>query len=229
MEEFDPTASSPRAQEPRSASGEETPPQFDNSVAEAEARTKPGRGRFLREIAETVVLTVVIFAVVNALTGRFRIEGPSMRPNLAEGQYLIINKIVYRLHPPQRGDIIVFNHPRNASRDLIKRVIALPGETVDVRQGQVYINDSPLEEPYVINKGNYSVHFELGTDEFFVLGDNRPNSDDSHNWGALEKDKIVGKAWLTYWPPSAWGGVPHFSYAHVAGLQGESVSQSDGG
>jgi signal peptidase I len=166
----------------------------------------------LREVAETILLTLLIFGAINLLTGRFRIEGPSMLPNLHDGQYLIINKIVYRLHPPQRGDIIVFHHPRNSDRDLIKRVIGLPGETVEIRNGQVLVNGLLLDEPYVLQPGRYSDTFELGEKEYFVLGDNRPNSDDSHNWGALQGDQIVGKAWISYWPPSEWGGVPHVNY-----------------
>jgi signal peptidase I len=168
----------------------------------------------LRELLETILLTVVIFAVINFATGRFRIEGPSMRPNLEEGQYLIVNKLVYRLHPPQRGDIIVFNHPRNTDRDLVKRVIGLPGESVQIRDGQVYINETLLAEPYITYRATTRgpIQYQLGPDEYFVLGDNRPNSDDSRHWGALKRDQIVGKAWISYWPPNSWGGVAHYSF-----------------
>jgi len=180
---------------------------------EAQATPKSRAGwRLVREVLETVLLTVVIFVVINAVTGRFRIEGPSMLPNLHEGQYLIINKITYKLGEPGRGDIIVFHHPRQNGRDLIKRIIGLPGETVEVRRGQVYINDILLEEPYIVRPGSYSAHFKLGPDEYFVLGDNRPNSDDSHNWGPLERSQIVGKAAVSYWPLSELGGVPHYTF-----------------
>ncbi len=176
----------------------------------------------VREIAETILLTLAIFVVINTLTGRFRIEGPSMLPNLHEGQYLIINKIVYKLHRPARGDIIVFEHPRHGGRDLIKRVIGLPGETIDIRRGQVFVNDIPLSEPYITDPGLYTGHFVLGPDEYFVLGDNRTNSEDSHSWGPLKADKIIGKAALSYWPPERWGGVPHYTFpADLGASQGE--------
>jgi signal peptidase I len=183
------------------------------SVASGDEKSQ-SRWYVVRELVETVLLTIVIFAIVNTFTGRFRIEGPSMMPNLHEGQYLIINKVLYKLQEPRRGDIIVFHHPRNTGRDLIKRIIGLPGETVEVKQGEIYIDGRHLDEPYISNKAQYSVTFELGAGEFFVLGDNRPNSDDSHNWGVLEKGNIVGKAWISYWPPDTWGGLPHYSYSN---------------
>jgi len=174
----------------------------------------------LREVAETVLLTVVIFVVINTLTSRFRIEGPSMNPTLHEGQYLIINKIIYKLHAPERGDIVVFHHPQNSARDLIKRVVGLPGEEIQIREGRVYIDGILLEEPYLAYPGGRSARYTLGADQFYVLGDNRPNSDDSRSWGALEKSQIVGKVWVSYWPPSDWGGVAHhhFSKSAQAGI-----------
>ena len=167
----------------------------------------------LREVIETILLTLVIFVVINTLTSRFRIEGPSMNPTLHEGQYLIINKLIYKLHAPERGDIIVFHHPQNSERDLIKRVVGLPGEEIHVREGQVYIDGVLLEEPYLAYSGGRSARYTLGEDEFYVLGDNRPNSDDSRSWGALQKDQIVGKVWVSYWPPSDWGGVAHHHFS----------------
>ena len=200
----------------------ETLARFDDSTAEPGAETKRRGRRLLREIVETVLLTVAIFIVINVVTGRFRIEGPSMRPNLHAGQYLIVSKIVYKLHPPERGDIIVFHHPQSVDRDLIKRIIGLPGETITIRQGQVFVNGAPLEEPYVSDRGRYSDQFELGQNEFYVLGDNRPNSDDSHNWGVLSEDRIVGKAWISYWPPDEWGGVRHYNYPDRSAVNGKT-------
>jgi len=225
LEELEPADTAPKAQEPFSEPSVETLAQLESTATDSQTRPARGGLRLLREITETIVLTVVIFVVINFVTGRFRIEGPSMQPNLNEGQYLIINKLVYRFGSPARGDIIVFHHPRNPSRDLIKRIIGLPGETVEVRQGQVYVDDTALMEPYVLNRGRYSVRYELGADEFFVLGDNRPNSDDSHNWGVLEEAKIVGKAWISYWPPDNWGGVPHYGYPDSSMAQGQRVEE----
>ena len=199
---------------------DERPPVYGEGEASEETESEQGVLSLLREVAETVLLTLVIFAVINTLTSRFRIEGPSMNPTLHEGQYLIINKLIYNLHAPERGDIIVFHHPQNAARDLIKRVVGLPGEEIQVQEGQVYIDGVLLEEPYLAYSGGRSARYTLGEDEFYVLGDNRPNSDDSRSWGALQKSQIVGKVWVSYWPPSDWGGVAHhhFSKSAQAGI-----------
>lgn len=201
------------------------PVQGDASADQA----APGRGalQLLREVVETILLTLVIFIVINALTGRFRIEGPSMKPTLHEGEYLIISKIIYKLHPPQRGDIIVFHHPQDQTRDLIKRIIGLPGEEVEILDGQVYINGGLLQEPYVTSWGGRPSRQQLGPDEYFVLGDNRPNSDDSRSWGGLAREMIVGKAWLAYWPPEDWGLVPHYSHAQDASAPGQARTSDD--
>ncbi len=163
----------------------------------------------LREIAETVLLTVVIFLLIQTVVRNFRVVGTSMEPNLHDGQYLIVDKISYRLGKIQRGDVIVFEPPNRPGEDYVKRVIALPGELVEVRNGQVFVNGQPLDEPYVARPGGYSMKpRRVGPDELFVLGDNRNSSSDSHNWGMLPRDKVVGKAWISYWPPSQWGVIP---------------------
>jgi len=174
-----------------------------------------------REIIETAFLTLVIFLLIRTVVQNFRIEGYSMEPNLHDGQYLIVNKLIYRkigdkflFHPPQRGDIIVFKYPRVPDRDFIKRVIGLPGETVEIRQGHLFINGELVEEPYISNSGTYSWGpAQVGEDEFFVLGDNRRSSSDSHTWGMLPRENIIGKAWISYWPPRYWGLLPHHSFA----------------
>ena len=231
LEELDSTTTASQAQDKIPVQGGAVPVQggavpVQGGIVSDQA--EPGRSalRLLREVVETILLTLVIFIVINALTGRFRIEGPSMKPTLHEGQYLIISKIVYKLHPPQRGDIIVFHHPRDPARDLIKRIIGLPGEEVEIRNSRVYVNGVLLEEPYVTNWGGRPSRHELGTDEYFVLGDNRPNSDDSRSWGGLARDMIVGKAWLAYWPPNDWGLVPHHGHAQDASASGQ-VGVSD--
>ncbi len=168
----------------------------------------------LREVAETVILTLIIFFLIRTVIQNFRIEGTSMEPNLHNGQYLVINKIVYRLHPPQRGDVIVFRFPRDPQRDFIKRVIGLPRESVEIRAGRVFINGTPLDEPYSPATSTYSWGPKtLQEGEYFVLGDNRGNSSDSHNWGMLPRENIIGKAWLSYWPPQYWMIIPHYSFA----------------
>jgi signal peptidase I len=171
------------------------------------------RSHLVREIIETVLLTAAIFLLVNAATGRFRIEGQSMEPNLHDGEYVLIDKISYLLHPPERGDVIVFLPP-NEVRDYIKRVIGLPGDTVEIRGGQVYVNGIALDEPYLKYSANNDMPARvIEAGRYFVMGDNRNNSSDSRSFGAITPQSIVGRAWLVYWPPSDWSTVPHHTYA----------------
>ncbi len=165
-----------------------------------------------REIVETILLTLLIFWVVNTVTGRFRIEGSSMMPTMQEGEYVLINKLAYYLDQPERGDIIVLNYPRDPSRDFIKRVIGLPGDVVEVRDQQVLINDTLLNEPYISAEPTYSGRWTVPDDQYFVLGDNRNNSSDSHTWEFLPEDLIVGKGWVIYWPFDKVERVPHYSH-----------------
>ncbi len=168
-------------------------------------------GGIAREIAETLVLTIAIFLLIKIPFQNFRIEGSSMEPNFHTGQYLIVNKALYWpwFSKPARGDVVVLVPPRSPDRDFIKRVIGLPGETVEIRQGKVLINGKPLDEEYLPHSGSYSSPATtLGPEEYYVLGDNRDNSNDSHSWGPLPKENIVGKAWVSYWPPQEWGVVP---------------------
>ena len=177
---------------------EESPEIHQDTVDDQD---KENQGRHwksvLREIVDTVLLMLLIYVVTRTLVQTFRIEGVSMEPNLHDGQYLIINKLVYHLHPPTRGDVVVFHYPRNPSRDFIKRIIGLPGENVEVRGEHIFINDEELKEPYALHQGNYAWGPQiLGEDEYFVLGDNRDSSSDSHTWGPVPTDAIVGKAWI---------------------------------
>ncbi len=162
-------------------------------------------GNILRELLETVVLTLVIFFLVRTVIQNYRIDGISMEPNFHNGQFLIINKLAYKLGEPQRGDVIVFHYPRDPSRDFIKRVIGVPGQTVEVRSGQVIIDGKPIDEPYGPAAGSYDAAPTLvPPGQLFVLGDNRNNSSDSHSWGLLPLDKVIGRAVMSYWPPSLW-------------------------
>jgi len=157
------------------------------------------------EALQTIALTLIIFLALRAAVQNFRVEGYSMEPNFHDGQYLIIDKVSYYFSAPARGDIVVFRFVPS-QRDFIKRVVALPGETVEVRDGRVLVNGQPLAEDYPLHPAVYSWGpATVGPDEYFVLGDNRGNSSDSHSWGMLPKSEIIGKAWVSYWPPSTWG------------------------
>jgi signal peptidase I len=166
---------------------------------------------FVREIIETLLLTFFIFWMVNAVVGRYRIDGNSMNPTLLNGEYLLISNFAYQLDEPERGDIIVFRHPRS-ELNLIKRVIGLPGDTIDIQNGQVSVNGVAVDEPYIQAPPTYNSSWVVPADEYFVLGDNRNNSSDSHAWGFLPNDHILGKAMLVYWPPSEWSKVPHHAF-----------------
>jgi signal peptidase I len=183
-----------------------------------ETLTKPsfwrGLGSMLRELVETLILTLVIFLLIRFAVQNFRIEGYSMEPNFHDGQFLFVNKLVYMLGKPERGDVIVFVPPTSASRDYIKRVIGLPGDKVEIINGTVYINDQVLNEAYPLNPATYSMPpLIVPPDEYFVLGDNRNFSSDSHSWGTVHASKIIGRAWISYWPPQLIGFVPTYSYA----------------
>lgn len=183
------------------------------AVEQPSSRTKSA----LREIVETILLTLLIYVLVRSfLLENYRVVGRSMDPTLEDDQYLAVNKLDYRLHEPQRGDIVVFHDPRDDGRKLIKRVIGLPGEVLEIRDGQVFIDNQRLEESYIHALGRYSYPpVPIPENHYFVLGDNRNNSSDSHNWGTLPKDKIVGKAWVSYWPPQLWGIIPHETYEEL--------------
>jgi signal peptidase I len=178
------------------------------------ARTFGGRSP-LREVLETVLLTVMLFLVINTFTGRSQVNGSSMEPTLHNGQYLIISKVSYWIHSPERGDIIVLHPPSNVGEDYIKRVVGLPGERIEVRDGKVWVDGVVLDEPYISTSLGYSESWDLGEGEYVVLGDNRNNSDDSHKWGPLAEEDIVGKAWLCYWPPEQWGLVEHHDFSEI--------------
>lgn len=197
-------------------------PATEPEASPSQPTTAQGSSLF-REIVETLLLTVVIFVLVNAITGRFRIDGSSMEPNLHDGEYVIVNRVVYRLQAPQRGDVVVFQ--REGKREFIKRIIGLPGETVEVKGSRVLVNGVALTEPYIAQPNAYSMEpRKIGPNEYFVLGDNRNNSSDSHNWGTIPLSVIDGKAWITYWPPKSWGIIPYHSYtqAQVSALHPQS-------
>jgi len=164
-------------------------------------------GSALSEILGTVLPALVIVLVINLfLAQATRVEGQSMEPNLHNNERLIIEKISYYFHPPQRDDIIVLRLPNRHSDPLIKRVIGLPGETVEVRNGQVYINGQVLNEPY-LDQNTYPgmPPKVVPPNEVFVLGDNRGASNDSRAFGFVPYSDIVGRAWFRYWPLSDIG------------------------
>lgn len=165
--------------------------------------------RFLLDVVETVVLAVVLFVGINAVSARVRVDGQSMRPTLEDGEFLLVNKTEYFFGDVQRGDIVVFHFPLNPDEDLIKRVIGLPGDKVMVENNLVSVNGQQLDEPYIADAPMYSGEWLVAEGHLFVLGDNRNNSNDSKDWGLLPMENVVGKAVLIYWPPPMWDMLEH--------------------
>jgi signal peptidase I len=180
-----------------------------------EEEPQPDRLReFLREMLETILLALVLFLIINTLTARIRVEGSSMVPSLNHNNYVIVNRLAYRLGEVERGDVVVFKFPHNKEEDYIKRVIALPGETIEISNGFVYINGQPIEEPYI--KAPLARDYPAVTvppEMVYVMGDNRNDSSDSRRWGALSEGDIIGKAVFVYWPFPDFGVVEHYDYA----------------
>ncbi len=220
-----------------------SPKAYDRAFPYDRRRRKARGARVMRvgrELAETVILALLIFFAVRAVIQNFRVEGSSMEPSLTGQEYLLVNKALYfrvnldSIHkfvpfvpdddgrerhlfrPPRRGDVIVFKYPGDTSRDFIKRVIGVPGETVEVKDGMVLINGSPLKEDYILATPNYTYGPKTVPEgHYFVLGDNRRNSFDSHAWGSgcsqqqqcdfVPEENIIGQAWVRYWPFDALG------------------------
>ena len=168
---------------------------------------------FIWDILKTLVIigSIVIFIRVY-LVQPFIIEGQSMEPNFHQHSYMLVEKISYRLHSPQRGDVIVFNYPKDPRTKFIKRIIGLPGEQIQVDKGIITIinsknpNGTQLKESYLKNiSTSGEINKKLEKDEYYVLGDNRDNSSDSRTWGVLPKNNIVGKTWLILFPLSQLG------------------------
>jgi signal peptidase I len=160
--------------------------------------------RFVLDILETLVLAVVLYFGINAVSARVRVDGFSMRPTLQDGEYILVNKLAYKTGEPHRGDIVVFIFPVNPAEDLIKRVIGLPGESVAIHNGMVSVNGVALTEPYIASPPAYDNEWVIPEGQLFVLGDNRNDSRDSHQWGFLPIENVIGRAVLIYWPPEEW-------------------------
>jgi signal peptidase I len=221
----------------------ETPPALKTApdVIETTLPTEPLRAgnaiiAAVRELVQTVLLALILFFLIRSVVQNFRIDGISMEPNFHHGQFLIVNRFAYcpglhfELPPlsiklnkawcvsqPRRGDVIVFEYPLDTSRDFIKRVIALPGETVEVRNGQVLVDGKQVPEPFGPNPTarNFGPQ-RVPPDTVFVMGDNRNNSSDSRAWGPLPQKEIIGKAILSYWPPQLWAIVPQYDLTNLS-------------
>jgi len=162
-------------------------------------------GRIIVDILETAMLSVLLFLAINAISARIRIESISMQPTLYEGDFVMVNKLAYKIGSPERGDVIIFHYPPDPDREpYIKRVIGLPGDRLQVQNGSVYINGEPVQEPYISAPPAYTGEWTIPEGTVFVLGDNRNHSSDSHNWGTVPIENVIGKALVVYLPVAHW-------------------------
>lgn len=177
------------------------------------------RSHLGREIVETIALTLLIFFVVRFAVQSYRVDGISMQPGLHNNEYVLVNKLAFLFHPPERGEVIVFHYPLDTTKDFIKRVIGLPGDTIRYDSTSVWVNGILLQEPYISAPINFSANASLTVppNDYFVMGDNRPQSDDSRDWGFVPKTDLVGQAVIVYWPLSNWELIPTYStvYARI--------------
>ena len=159
-----------------------------------------------------VVAAVLAISIRTFILGPYKIPTGSMRPNLMEGDRIFVDKLTYRFREPQRGEVIVFKYPLDRKKDFVKRLIALGGEAVEIREGQIYINGRRLENPLSIatrfyynrddwDFGKQGQKVQVPPGHFFVLGDNSAQSSDSRNWGFVAHKDVVGRAVLIWWPP----------------------------
>lgn len=162
---------------------------------------------WLRELVETLLPAVLIAILINLFFAQAtRVYGQSMEPNLHSNQRLVIEKVSYWFHGPRRGDIVVLKLPERSDELLIKRVIGLPGERVEIRDGNIYIDGAPLQEPYLAQKTPGVMRPEIVPPfHIFVLGDNRAASNDSRSFGMVPLKAVIGRAWFSYWPPNTIG------------------------
>lgn len=160
----------------------------------------------IREVVITIVLALLFFVAIRSVVHNFEVNGYSMEPTLHDGQFVIVSKAAYWFGDPKRGDIVVFDAP-DVDHDVIHRIVALPGERVEIRGGQLYIDGKQMDEPYIDGATNVPPT-DIEEDNYFIIGDNRRHS----TYHEVSRDTIVGKAWLIYWPMGDWGFVSNHSW-----------------
>lgn len=159
----------------------------------------------LRDLIETIILSLVLFLAINAVSARIRIESVSMQTTLNPGDFVLVNKMAFLFNNPSLGDVVVFDPPFESTEPYIKRVIGTPGDAVRIVDGKVYVNDQLIIESYIQQNSSSSGSWSIPNGSIFVMGDNRGNSSDSRSWGMVPIDNLIGKALFAYWPPEQWG------------------------
>jgi signal peptidase I len=180
-------------------------------AAESPSTATTGRFQSLVDLLHDLAIAVVVCVLlITYVVQAFKVQGTSMSPELKDGERILVNKFLYYLGDIERGDVVVFWYPEDPQLSFIKRVVALPGETVEIRSGAVFVNGTPIDEPYVVGANadlrSFPPH-EVRPGHYFVLGDNRKGSNDSRSWGLVPERYVYGKAFLCIWPPSDVGVV----------------------
>jgi len=168
--------------------------------------------QILIDIIETLVISLVLFAAINFVSARIRVESVSMKETLLPGDFVLVNRMAYTVGDfttgeVKRGDVVVFDPPFAAPEPYIKRIVGLPGEVVTIKDGKVYVDDILMQESYIRVNFHTDGSWEVPRDEIFVMGDNRNNSSDSRSWGTVPLDNVIGKALFVYWPVEQWGAL----------------------
>lgn len=179
-------------------------------------KRRSGTTRLVIDVLETLALSVLLFILINAVSARIRVDGYSMEPTMRSGEFVVVNKLAYKFGDPKLSDVIVFHYPRDPEQEYIKRVIGTPGDQVSINNGMVYVNGELINEPYIAAPPAYQSDWTVPENSLFVLGDNRNNSSDSHSWGTVPMEYLIGKALFVYWPPDRWGTVEHNSTASAS-------------
>lgn len=159
-----------------------------------------GMKSFLLETLQTVVLALILYFLIDAVVARVRVDNISMEPTLVAGEFLLVDRLFYKIDGLDTGNVVVFRSPQDPGEDYIKRAIGLPGDHVKIEDGALYVNDVRLDEPYLAAPMIYEGEWEVPEDSLFVLGDNRNPSFDSHNWGFVPMENVIGRAFFVYWP-----------------------------
>jgi len=172
---------------------------------------------FFLDFLETIVVSLAIFAVVYIfLFQPHQVDGKSMEPNFHNAEYILTDKVSYRLHEPKRGDVVVFHSPQDQRVDFIKRIIGVPGDNIMLKAGYLYLNGTKLNEAYINDPGKVlpgkfmreGQDIDVPPGQFLVMGDNRLHSSDSREWGLIDLNNIVGRAFFRYWPVPVFGTIP---------------------